>query len=257
MRKIIYDFLDSLKCIYQEEIADYQAIVNECKGKKNSNILFMPSIGSCSGIFNLFDQKAKSANENMIWIIPGGQADFFWLHSLQKQIEKYYESDEMDYSQSSGFYGIEAEEFEECVLLHSDNLQNEPNYSVLGANVILYRLSLASGRETLAFILLDHQDCCWKNIIEEYHITLDWFVDSGRGTEDYFVSVNLYQLMKHTSYPELLPTLYFKGLYNKGEIPAGFRFIYAMLSQPESDGYDKWKTFSGVYTAEWKNRYPL
>ena len=68
---------------------------------------------------------------------------------------------------------------------------------------------------------------------------------------DYFVWVNLYQLMKNTSKPELLPKLYFKGLYNKGEIPEGFQFRYAMFSDPDENGYDQWRMFSSVYDANW------
>ena len=121
----------------------------------------------------------------------------------------------------------------------------------MGANVILIRLSLTSGSETLLFILLDYQNICWKNIVEKYHVDLKWFVDSGRGTGDYYVRTDLYPLMKHTCYPEILPKLYFKGLYNKGEVPDNFQFRYAMLSQPDKDGYDIWNTFSAVYDAEW------
>ena len=65
---------------------------------------------------------------------------------------------------------------------------------------------------------------------------------------------NLYQLMKQTDYPELLPPLYFKGLYNKGELPEGFQFLYAMISQPDQDGYDKWSAFSAVYDTGWKEK---
>ena len=248
---MINDFFDSLECVFQAEIDDYQVIANCWKEKKNT-ILFMPAIWLYSGTFNLFDQKAESNNENMIWIVPAGQADFFWLENLREQVVDFYDTDEIDYPESSDFPGIEAEEFEECILLRSNKLQNDQNYSILGANIILYRLTLTSGRDTLVFILLDHQDYCWKNIIEEYHISLDWFVDSGRGTEDYFCSVNLYQIMKNTPCPETLPVWYFKGLYNKGAIPPNFRFEYAMLSQPDKDGYDKWKTFSGVYRTDWK-----
>ena len=53
--------------------------------------------------------------------------------------------------------------------------------------------------------------------------------------QDYYARTELYQLMKHTCYPELLPELYFKGLYNKGEVPENFQFRYAMLSQPGED----------------------
>ena len=78
---------------------------------------------------------------------------------------------------------------------HSDDLQNDPEHTILGANGLLVRLTLSSGKDTLLLILLDHQDNCWKKVIEKYRIHLTWFVDSGRGTEDYFTEVNLYQLM--------------------------------------------------------------
>jgi hypothetical protein len=207
----------------------------------------MPAITWNSGTYNLFEQKAGLKGKNMIWIIPAGQAEYFWLPSLREKLVNFYENDEMEISNHSGFPGTEVEDFEECILLHSNDLQDNPEYTILGANVVLVRLLLSSGRDTLLFILLDHQDHCWTKIIEGYHIALTWFVDSGRGTEDYYARINLYQLMKQTSYPEILPPLYFKGLYNKGEIPEGFRFLYAMLSQPDADGYDKWRTFSAVF----------
>lgn len=249
---MIYDFFDSLHCIRQDENSDYQDIWAVWK-KKKCHVAFMPAISWYSGTYNLFDQKAKSEGENMIWLIPAGQADYFWLPSLRNTITAFYENEEeeIDLPDRSNFFGIQAEEFEECILLHSNNLQSNPELTILGANVILIRLRLSSGRDTLLFLLLDHQDHCWKKIIEEYRISLTWFVDSGRGTGEYFTRINLYQLMKQTLYPEILPALYFKGLYNKGEIPERFRFLYAMLSQPDADGYDKWHTFSAVYRTDW------
>lgn len=247
-----YDFFDSLRCVLPDENADYRAVLNELK-EKDCHIAFMPAIFWYSGIYNLFDQKAKAGGTDMIWMIPAGQADFFWLPSLKKKIVDFYENNEMELDQTVRFPGMEAEEFEECILLHSDSLQDDSEHTILGANVVMIRLSLSSGRDTLLFILLDHQDICWKNIIESYDTALTWFVDSGRGTEDYYARTSLFQLMKHTSHPDTLPAYYFKGLYNKGEVPEGFRFLYAMLSQPEADGYDKWLHFSAVFDTGWKS----
>ncbi len=189
--------------------------------------------------------------KDMIWLIPAGQAEFFWFEPLKRTIVTFYETDEFHIRDHCNFPGIEVEEFEECILLHTDALQSDPEHTIFGVNVVLVRLSLSSGRDTLLFILLDHQDHCWKSIIEDYRIALRWFVDSGRGTEDYYARVNLYQLMKHTAYPDVLPPLYFKGLYNKGEIPENFQFRYALLSKPDADGYDKWQTFSAVFSTGW------
>ena len=70
------------------------------------------------------------------------------------------------------------------------------------------------------------------------------FVDSNQGTDNYFTRVKLYQLMKQTSHPDILPAYYFKGrVYNKGETPENFHFLYYTLSQPDKDGYDKWMYF--------------
>lgn len=249
---MILDFMNSLQCVCGEEESDYQEILDDWKKKKN-NVAFMPAIWWYGGTYNLFDQKAGVDGANMIWIIPAGQANYYWLNDLGKKIVKFYETDEIDLGEHSHFSGIEPEEFEECILLHSDDIQNDSERIILGANVILIRLSLSSGRETLLFILLDHQNHCWKNTIEKYHVALHWLVDSGRGTEGYNARTKLYQLMKHTPYPELLPGLYFKDLYNKGEIPENFKFRYAMLSQPDEDGYDKWNTFSAVFDTGWNS----
>ncbi len=246
-----YDFFESLDCVDRKEDSDYSDILSSWR-RKDYHIAFMPAISWYSGTFNLFDQKGGAEGKNMIWIVPAGQAHFLWLSKLKRKIENFYENDEIELNDREYFTGIEAEEFEECILLHSNNLQNDPEHAILGANVLLIRLSLSSGRDTLVFILLDHQDNCWKNIIEGFNIPLTWMVDSGRGTEDYFAEINLYQLMKNTPYPETLPALYFKGLYNKGEIPEGFKFLYAMLSKPDADGYDEWKSFSAVYDTGWK-----
>ena len=247
---MIYDFFKNLRCVLQDEVSDYRAILDAWR-IIDYHIAFMPAIFWYSGTYNLFDQKAGTDGRNMIWLIPAGQADFFWLPTLKHKVMEFYETDEMEIDDHVHFPGIKAEEFEECILLHSNDLQNNPEHTILGANVLLVRLSLSSGRDTILFILLDHQDTCWKNIIEKYNVPLNWLVDSGRGTEDYYARVNLYQLMKNTSNPDVLPALYFKGLYNKGEIPEGFRFLYAMLSKPDADGYDKWRTFSAVYDTGW------
>lgn len=247
---MVYDFMNSLQCVCGEEESDYQAILDEWK-KKKENIAFMPAVFWYGGTYNLFDQKAGSDGENMIWFIPAGQTDFFWIDNLRKKIVEFYETDKIDICNRTYFPNIEPEEFEECILLHSDNIQRDSEHVIMGANVILIRLSLSSGRNSLLFILLEHQNYCWKNIIEKYHICLKWLVDSGRGTGDYYVRTDLYQLMKNTRYPELLPDLYFKGLYNKGEIPENFKFRYAMLSQPDEDGYDEWNTFSAVFDTGW------
>ena len=248
------DFFNSLKCVLPDEILDYRSIIDSWS-KNDYHFALMSAIFWYNGIYNLFDEKAGTEGQNMIWLIPAGQADFFWLPTLKKEIEDFYKNDEIELNNHEYFPGIEAEEFEECILLHSEALQDNLEYTILGANVLLIRLTLSSGRDTLVFILLDHQDNCWKNIIEEFRIPLTWLVDSGRGTEDYYARTNLYQLMKDTPYHETLPALYFKGLYNKGEIPEGFQFQYAMLSQPESDGYDKWRTFSAVYDTGWKKKF--
>lgn len=246
------DLFNSLQCVLQEEEPDYRSIIDSWS-KKDYHIALMPAIFWYSGTYNLFDKKAGNAGQNMIWLIPAGQANYFWFPTLKKKIEDFYRNDEIKLSNHEYFPGIEAEEFEECILLHSEDLQNNSKHMILGANILLIRLSLSSGRETLLFILLDHQDNCWKSIIEGFKISLTWLVDSGRGTEDYYAHINLYQLMKNTPYPETLPALYFKGLYNKGEVPEGFRFLYAMLSQPDSEGYDPWKHFSAVYDTGWRS----
>ena len=247
---MILDLMNSLQCVCDEEKSDYQDILHEWK-KKTANVAFMPAIWWYGGTYNLFDQKVKNDGKNMIWLIPAGQSNFFWINDLRKTIVEFYETDEIDIGNHSHFPGVEPEELEECILLHSDDIQSDADHVIMGANVILVRLSLLSGRNALVFILLDHQNNCWKNIIEKYHIGLKWLVDSGRGTEDYYARTELYQLMKHTCYPELLPELYFKGLYNKGEVPENFQFRYAMLSQPGEDGYDKWNTFSAVFDTGW------
>lgn len=248
---MLFDFIDSLKCIRNDEIDDYHCIINEWQ-KKNYHVALMPSITWYPGICNLFDQKAGAEGKDMIWIIPAGQAGFYWLPTLKQKIEDFYDNDEIYIGTESPFPGVEAESFEECILLSSNDLPDDTSKTILGANVILVRFSLSGGRESLLFILLDHQDNCWKNIIEKYKISLTWFVDSGRGTGDYYVRINLYQLMKNTALPELLPALYFKGIYNKGEIPDGFLYRYSLLSKPDRSGYDIWQTFSAVYDTGWK-----
>ena len=249
---MIFDFLNTMKCLRQDEAADYRDILDTW-AKRDYHVAFMPAISWYSGTFNLFDQKAASFGENLIWMIPAGQANYFWIPSIKEKITRFYDTDEIELNQHVCFPGIPVEDFEECIILHSDDLQNEPEHTVLGANVVLVRLRLSSGRDTLLLLLLDHQNSCWEKILEKYRISLTWFVDSGRGTEDYYARTNLYQLMKHTSHPELLPALYFKGLYNKGEIPENFQFRYAMLSQPDLDGYDRWHSFSAVYNTGWNN----
>ena len=247
---MLYDFLNSLHCVVQNESSDYRAILGEWS-KKDYHIAFMPAINWYSGTYNLFDQKAGIDGRNMIWLIPAGQSRFVWLPTLKQKVEDYYETDEIEIDEHVHFPGIDAEEFEECILLHSNDLQDNPEHTILGANVLLFCLSLSSGRSTLLFILLDHQDTCWKRIIEEYEISLTWLVDSGRGMGDYYTCVNLYQLMTVTSHRNTLPALYFKGLYNKDKVPDGFKFLYAMLSQMDTDGHDKWRSFSAVYATGW------
>ena len=247
------DFFNSLHCVLQEEFMDYHDILNSWS-KKDYSIAFMPAITWYNGIYNLFDQKAKVYGKNMIWLVPAGQSKFFWYSKLKQIVVDFYENDEIEFDYYDGFPGIEAEVFEESILLQSKDLQKDYEYTIYGANVLLVRLSLSSGRDTLVLILLDHQDNCWKNIIEGYDIPLTWLVDSGRGMEDYYTSDNLYQLMKNTSHPDTLPALYFKGLYNKGEIPIGFKYLYSMLSESGADGDDKWQRFSAVYDTGWKNK---
>lgn len=248
---MIRDFFDSMRCVLPDEMANYRELV-ESWGSRDCHVALMPAISWQSGVYNLFDQRAGLEGRDMVWLVPAGQHSFWWLPMLRKAIVEFYETDEMDMGGRSGFPGIEEEELEECILLRSDDLQGDPERCILGANALLIRLSLSSLRETLVLILLDHQDDCWTNVIERHRIGLTWLVDSGRGTGDYYVQVNLYQLMQRTAFPETLPALYFKGLYNKGEVPDGFRFLYAMLSEVGPDGYDKWRSFSAVYDTGWR-----
>lgn len=90
-----------------------------------------------------------------------------------------------------------------------------------------------------------------EKIVEYYNILLSWFIDSGRGTEDYFIRTNLYKLMQSTSCRDILPMRYFKGLYNMGEVPENFKYRYSMLKLLDVDGYDRWKNFSAVYDINW------
>ena len=249
--EMLYDFLSGLQCVLKQEEPDYKALLQSWQ-QKDCHAALMPAITWNSGICNLFAEKAGAEGRDMIWLIPAGQCHYSWLTELKHKIEAFYERDEIEIPDTVGFPGTEAETFEECILLHADDLQNDPEHTILGANVILVRLSLSNGSDTLLLILLDHQDNCWSNIIEKYNVSLTWLVDSGRGMEDYYTRIRLYQLMKHTPHPDILPALYFKGLYNKGEIPEGFRFLFAMLRQPDADGYDQWLSFSAVYDTGWR-----
>lgn len=247
---MLYDFMHSLQCLRPDEVSDYRAILNEWE-RKADNVAFMPAIDWNIGTYNLLEQRAGINGGNMIWLIPAGQSDFWWFKGLEADIVNFYETDEIEITKRSPFPGIEEEEFEECILLHSDALPQDPEHTIMGANVILVRFSLSSGRDALLFILLAHQDQCWKHIIEGYRIALDWFVDSNRGTDDYYVYTNLYQLMKQTEYPDVLPRLYFRGRFNKGPAPAGALYRYSMLSEVDADGYDRWRSFSAVYDLRW------
>ncbi|OUP74004.1 hypothetical protein B5F08_12415 [Anaeromassilibacillus sp. An172] len=248
---MIIDFINDLSCVRQDEIYDYQSILSELK-QKNNTIFFMPAISWYGGTINLIDKNCGNNGENMIWLVPAGQADFFWLKSdLKKTIEKFYVSDDIKTITVSCFPDIEAEEFKKCILLNSINLQSNSEHLILEANIIFVRLSLSSGRDAYVFILLDHQEQCWKKIVEYYNIALSWFVDSGRGTEDYFIRTNLYKLMQSTSCRDILPMRYFKGLYNMGEMPENFKYRYSMLKLLDVDGYDRWKNFSAVYDINW------
>ena len=154
---MIYDFFDSMSCVFQEEVSDYRGILDSWRGR-NYHVAFMPAIHWHGGTLNLFEQKARNDGKNMIWIVPAGQKEFWWFPTLKKNVESFYQDDEIDVWDPSFFPEIEAEEFEECILLHSKELQNSPERTILGANVLLVRLSLSSGRDTIMFILLDHQD---------------------------------------------------------------------------------------------------
>lgn len=58
--------------------------------------------------------------------------------------------------------------------------------------------------------------------------------------------------MRNTPYKDTLPNFYFKGLYNKGEIPNGFEYLYSMLGNASDNEYDSFSRFSSVYSTEWK-----
>ena len=94
----------------------------------------MPAIFWYSGTYNLFEQKAGPEGRNMIWIVPAGQSDFFWLPELKRIFADFYENDKIDFYNHSFFPEIPAEEFEECILLHSGDLQNDSEHTILGAN---------------------------------------------------------------------------------------------------------------------------
>ena len=79
------DFINSLHCVREAEAADYHNILIDWKDKKN-NVAFMPAITWYAGTCNLFEQKAGNDGRNMIWIIPAGQHDFYWLNSLRRTI---------------------------------------------------------------------------------------------------------------------------------------------------------------------------
>ncbi len=252
---MVFDFLKTLKCIYEDEASDYEDILSELT-KKDYHVALMPAIFWDGGICNLFDQKAASFGKDLIWIMPIGQANFCWLRSLREKIIGFYKTDKIEFNKSGhpGFPGVSFEEFEECILLRSDDLESCSEHTILGANIILIRLGLSSGRDALLFIVLAHQDDCWEKIIEKYGVSLKWLVDSGRGMGDYYVWTRLYKLMQNTPYPEILPTLYFKGLYNKGDVPESFKFSYSMFGDPDSDGLDDtWQLFSAVYNTGWND----
>ena len=118
---MIYKFLSNMQCVRQDENADYQDILDSWKSKEN-HIAFMPAISWYGGIFNLFDQKAGMDGRNMIWLIPAGQANYYFLeNNLRQMVSIFYDKDEIEFTQSSEFPGM-------CVpgQLHQNAVSGKP-----------------------------------------------------------------------------------------------------------------------------------
>lgn len=242
---MLYDFLYNCNCVLNEEVNDYQALLNSFEGK-SACVGFMPAItDDLYPVFTLSCTSAKQIISPDVYIIPVGAHDYWAKPYFEEIINKFYKSDEFNEQ-----FDIE---LEEMLLLNNTNLGCFFSLTDgTNCNVVFCRIALPDGSERYLFVLPETPDDCWKNIIEQYEINCGIVIDSLKGMGDWFDSVPLYRVMRETNATELLPRYYFKGLYISHDAPCGFNMLYTIpdiIINRQGKIVDDWQ--KEIYEIDW------
>ena len=239
-------FLKSCKCTLENEVSDYQYVVNEILSKP-AYISLMPSV--IADLWPLYVLECTSAQKlmtrvehNHVCFIPIGTHDFWALPSFVNLIERFYRNEEL------GLYAplTYGAEIEEVILLKSESLPKATTIAGLGLiNTVYIRIYFPASPSIHLFVILETAEGAWKNIFTQYSLECDMLIDSHRGLGDYLKATKLYEMFIKNKLDPLLPKFYFKGKSIKAAPPEGFILRYTV---PESK---KGECTSQIYTAKW------
>ncbi len=80
-------------------------------------------------------------------------------------------------------------------------------------NAVYFRLILPNGSTAHLFALCTSPENAWTDIIEKYGIRTEMMIHSHKGFGHWFTSTPLYEHLKATRMPHLLPRFYFRGKF--------------------------------------------
>lgn len=239
---MLCDFLSSCKCVFSDEKADFQRVINEAAGE--ATIGFMPAI--IADFYPIFALSCTSAKQMVLpnyYILSVGVSD--WAKAeFEKIIDDFYQ--DREYQDQ---YNVQ---FEEMILLNCADLKSSFTFTDgKKYNVAYCCILLADGSLKHLLIIPENPDDCWKMIFESYRIKCDILIDSHKGMGNWLESIPLYKSLRTTTLAELLPRYYFKGLYISHEAPAGFHLTYTIPEAIYKTGsaIEDWQ--KQIYEIDW------
>ena len=241
---MLIDLLCNMHPIFPEEVRDFDDLRAELNAE-DAFFALMPAI-----TFDLFPiytlgclHASRFTGSNArakIYFMPIDVSDCAIYPKLCDRIRDYYtgfDSEKEEKSEKKSFfsrfkkepeekldslYGIK---IEEMILLKSPDLSASTPLRLsrkCECSAVYFRLILPNGSTAHLFALCGTPEHVWKGIIEKYNLRTEMIIHSHKGFGHWFTSTPLYDYLRITKKPHLLPRFYFRGKFITAEdAPAG------------------------------------
>ncbi len=236
---MFFDFLSNSRPVFPEEERDFAELCEEMK-TDSEFVGFMPAIRlDLWPIYALGCTHASrftgSHAAPKIYIMPVAVSDCAIYPSLTETVREFYTSfDEKSTKNEpkegffSRLFGQKKEEaestddllydikIEEIMPIVAPSLRTEHPLRLsrdCECNVLYFRLTLPNGSTAYLFAVCGTPESVWRSVIEKYEIKTEMIIHSHKGFGHWFTSTPLYEYLRVTRKPHLLPRFYFRGKF--------------------------------------------